>query len=82
MRILALGVLAAIIVVSGIWLARDRAAPADPAESVADYFTRKLGRALYENVAGPLYGVASRAAVDLVLRTPYVEAVLGSGVVL
>jgi len=25
-------------------------------ESVADYFIRKLGRAMYENVAGPLYG--------------------------
>ncbi|MEX2583913.1 MAG: protoporphyrinogen oxidase [Gemmatimonadota bacterium] len=25
-------------------------------ESVAEYFTRKLGRDLYENVAGPLYG--------------------------
>ena len=31
-------------------------------------------------IAGPLFGVASRAAVDLVLRTPYLEAVLGSGV--
>jgi protoporphyrinogen/coproporphyrinogen III oxidase len=30
--------------------------PADPEESVANYFTRKLGRAMYENVAGPLYG--------------------------
>ena len=33
MRILALAVLAAIIVVSGIWLARDRSGPADPADS-------------------------------------------------
>ena len=31
-------------------------------------------------VAGPLFGVASRAAIDLVLRTPYLEAVLGAGV--
>ena len=29
---------------------------ADPQESVASYFTRKLGRELYENMAGPLYG--------------------------
>ncbi len=29
---------------------------ARPEESVAGYFTRKLGRSLYENVAGPLYG--------------------------
>jgi protoporphyrinogen/coproporphyrinogen III oxidase len=27
-----------------------------PEETVADYFTRKLGRGLYENLAGPLYG--------------------------
>jgi oxygen-dependent protoporphyrinogen oxidase len=27
-----------------------------PDESVADYFTRKLGRAAYANVVGPLYG--------------------------
>lgn len=25
-------------------------------ESVADFFTRKLGRSIYENIAGPLYG--------------------------
>ncbi|MFX0539042.1 Na+/H+ antiporter subunit D [Ornithinimicrobium sp. Y1847] len=30
-------------------------------------------------VAGPLFGVATRAAVDLMLRTPYLEAVLGVG---
>ena len=29
---------------------------ARPEETVADYFTRKLGRDLYENLAGPLYG--------------------------
>lgn len=29
---------------------------ADPEESVAAYFTRKFGRAVYENIAGPLYG--------------------------
>jgi oxygen-dependent protoporphyrinogen oxidase len=29
---------------------------ADPAESVAAYFTRKLGRELYETLVGPLYG--------------------------
>jgi oxygen-dependent protoporphyrinogen oxidase len=27
-----------------------------PNESVAQYFTRKLGRRVYENIAGPLYG--------------------------
>ncbi|MGD8199354.1 Na+/H+ antiporter subunit D [Ornithinimicrobium sp. W1679] len=31
-------------------------------------------------VAGPLYDVTTRAAVDLMLRTPYLDAVLGSGV--
>ena len=31
-------------------------AGADPNESVASYFTRKLGREVYENLAGPLYG--------------------------
>lgn len=31
-------------------------------------------------VAGPLFDVATRAAVDLMLREPYVVAVLGSGV--
>ena len=29
-------------------------------------------------VAGPLYGLADRAAADLLDRTPYVEAVLGA----
>ena len=29
---------------------------ADPDETVAHFFTRKLGRAGYENLAGPLYG--------------------------
>lgn len=28
----------------------------DPSERVADFFTRKLGRGLYESVVGPLYG--------------------------
>ena len=28
-------------------------------------------------VAGPLYGVAQRAAEDLVERTPYISAVFG-----
>ena len=28
----------------------------DEAESVQDFFTRKLGREAYENIAGPLYG--------------------------
>lgn len=31
-------------------------AGADAEESVADYFIRKLGREIYENLAGPLYG--------------------------
>jgi oxygen-dependent protoporphyrinogen oxidase len=31
-------------------------AAARPRESVADYFTRKLGREFYETLAGPLYG--------------------------
>lgn len=31
-------------------------APARDDESVADYFTRKIGRDLYEAMAGPLYG--------------------------
>ncbi|MGH7466202.1 MAG: protoporphyrinogen oxidase, partial [Longimicrobiales bacterium] len=31
-------------------------APARDEESVADFFTRKLGREAYENLAGPLYG--------------------------
>ncbi len=31
-------------------------AGARPGETVASYFTRKLGRDLYENLAGPLYG--------------------------
>lgn len=31
-------------------------------------------------VAGPLYGLTTRAAVDLISRQPYVEAVLGLGV--
>lgn len=31
-------------------------------------------------VAGPLFAVATRASVDLVLREPYLQAVLGSGV--
>jgi protoporphyrinogen/coproporphyrinogen III oxidase len=30
--------------------------PARDEESVAEFFTRHLGRAIYENVAGPLYG--------------------------
>lgn len=30
--------------------------PARGAESVADFFTRKIGREAYENLAGPLYG--------------------------
>lgn len=30
-------------------------------------------------VAGPLYDITTRAAVDLMLRTPYLEAVLGAG---
>ena len=33
-------------------------------------------------VAGPLYSITTRAAVDLMLRTPYLEAVLGAGAVL
>lgn len=33
-------------------------------------------------VAGPLYDVTTRAAVDLMLRTPYLDAVLGAGVTL
>lgn len=31
-------------------------AGADPTESVATYFTRKVGRELYETLVGPLYG--------------------------
>jgi oxygen-dependent protoporphyrinogen oxidase len=31
-------------------------AGADPSESVAHYFTRKVGRELYETLVGPLYG--------------------------
>ena len=31
-------------------------AGADPSESVAHYFTRKLGLEVYENLVGPLYG--------------------------
>ena len=38
-----------------------------------------LGVAGLVVVAGPLYGVASRAADDLVQRTPYTTAVLGQG---
>ena len=30
-------------------------------------------------LAGPLYGIADRAAGDLLDRTPYLEAVLGGG---
>jgi multicomponent Na+:H+ antiporter subunit D len=30
-------------------------------------------------VAGPLYGMAGRAAADLLDRSPYIEAVLGEG---
>jgi protoporphyrinogen/coproporphyrinogen III oxidase len=37
-------------------LAEPFTAAANPNESVAAYFSRKLGRALYENMAGPLYG--------------------------
>ncbi|WP_141821349.1 Na+/H+ antiporter subunit D [Ornithinimicrobium humiphilum] len=33
-------------------------------------------------VAGPLYDITTRAAVDLMLRQPYLEAVLGPGVTL
>ncbi len=33
-------------------------------------------------VAGPLYGITTRAAVDLMTRQPYLEAVLGAGVTL
>jgi multicomponent Na+:H+ antiporter subunit D len=32
-------------------------------------------------LAGPLYGLAGRAAADLVARTPYVAAVFGEEVV-
>jgi multicomponent Na+:H+ antiporter subunit D len=32
-------------------------------------------------IAGPLYGLADRAAADLLERTPYIEAVFGNGVV-
>jgi oxygen-dependent protoporphyrinogen oxidase len=42
---------------------------ADPDESVADYFTRKLGRRLYENMAGPLYGgLYASDPADMVVR--------------
>lgn len=37
-------------------LAEPLTAGADPEETVASYFTRKLGQRLYENLAGPLYG--------------------------
>ncbi|MFP5369616.1 MAG: Na+/H+ antiporter subunit D, partial [Actinomycetes bacterium] len=30
-------------------------------------------------IAGPLYGLADRAAADLLERTPYVESVFGTG---
>ena len=30
-------------------------------------------------IAGPLYGLADRAAADLLERTPYVDAVFGDG---
>ena len=33
-------------------------------------------------VAGPLFHITTRAAVDLMLRTPYTDAVLGAGVLL
>lgn len=33
-------------------------------------------------VAGPLFEITTRAAVDLMLRTPYLEAVLGAGAML
>ena len=33
-------------------------------------------------VAGPLYDITTRAAVDLMVRQPYLEAVLGAGVTL
>lgn len=32
--------------------------------------------------AGPLYDVTTRAATDLMLRTPYLEAILGAGATL
>jgi oxygen-dependent protoporphyrinogen oxidase len=42
---------------------------ADPEESVAEYFTRKLGRRLYENMAGPLYGgLYASDPADMVVR--------------
>ena len=30
-------------------------------------------------LAGPLYGLADRAAADLLERTPYIESVFGTG---
>ena len=32
-------------------------------------------------VAGPLFDITTRAATDLMLRTPYLEAILGAGVI-
>lgn len=37
-------------------LAEPLTAGADPEERVAGYFTRKVGRSIYENIVGPLYG--------------------------
>ncbi len=42
---------------------------ADPDEAVATYFTRKLGRRLYENMVGPLYGgLYASDPADMVVR--------------
>ncbi len=50
-------------------LAEPFTAGARPDESVADYFTRKIGRQTYENVAGPLYGgLYASDPADMVMR--------------
>lgn len=55
---------------------------ADPDETVANYFTRKLGRRLYENLAGPLYGgLYASDPADMVVRLSlgHVLAEMGVG---
>ncbi|MDR0787477.1 MAG: protoporphyrinogen oxidase [Gemmatimonadota bacterium] len=55
---------------------------ADPDESVAGYFTRKVGRRLYENMAGPLYGglyASDPASMVVRLSLGHVLSELGVG---
>jgi oxygen-dependent protoporphyrinogen oxidase len=62
-------------------------AGADPDESVANYFIRKIGRPLYENMAGPLYGglyasdpanMVVRLSLGIVLKEFGVKRSLGA----